>query len=123
MPKTLAYGAWRSPITSDLIVGESIGLGEILVDGADIYWIESRPSEAGRGETRRFPPRCAYPRRGRGVLGAQRARAAGDARRGSAQICTRCGWQAYRSHGSLRLPTKFALRYPNCQTCDLHGVE
>jgi dipeptidyl aminopeptidase/acylaminoacyl peptidase len=44
----LPYGAWRSPITSDLIVGETIGLGDILVDGADIYWIEGRPREAGR---------------------------------------------------------------------------
>ncbi len=46
--ETLPYGAWRSPITSDLIVGETIGLGDILVDGADIYWIESRPREGGR---------------------------------------------------------------------------
>ena len=27
--ETLPYGAWRSPITSDLIVGETIGLGDI----------------------------------------------------------------------------------------------
>jgi dipeptidyl aminopeptidase/acylaminoacyl peptidase len=46
--ETLPYGAWRSPITSDLIVGEAIGLGDILIDGADIYWIEGRPSEGGR---------------------------------------------------------------------------
>ncbi len=48
MAETLPYGAWRSPITSDLIVGEAIGLGDILVDGGDIYWIESRPGESGR---------------------------------------------------------------------------
>ena len=48
MPETLPYGAWRSPITSDLIVGETIGLGDILVDGNGIYWIEGRPSESGR---------------------------------------------------------------------------
>jgi dipeptidyl aminopeptidase/acylaminoacyl peptidase len=46
--ETLPYGAWRSPITSDLIVGEAIGIGDILVDGGDIYWIEGRPSEGGR---------------------------------------------------------------------------
>src|SRR3989442_1653106 len=46
--ETLPYGAWRSPITSDLIVGEAIGLGDILIDGGDIYWIEGRPSEGGR---------------------------------------------------------------------------
>jgi len=48
MPETLPYGAWRSPITSDLIVAETIGLGGVLVDGDDIYWTESRPGEGGR---------------------------------------------------------------------------
>ena len=48
MPETLPYGAWRSPVTSDLIVAETIGLGGVIVDGDDIYWTESRPSEAGR---------------------------------------------------------------------------
>ncbi len=46
--ETLPYGAWRSPITSELIVGETIGLGDILIDSGDIYWIEGRPSEGGR---------------------------------------------------------------------------
>ncbi|HEU0217971.1 MAG TPA: S9 family peptidase [Stellaceae bacterium] len=48
MPETLPYGAWRSPITSDLIVAETIGLGGVIIDGAGIYWTESRPSEGGR---------------------------------------------------------------------------
>src|SRR5580704_15077317 len=48
MPETLGYGAWRSPITSDLIVAETIGLGGVIVDGDDIYWTESRPGEGGR---------------------------------------------------------------------------
>src|SRR5580658_1243628 len=48
MAETLPYGAWKSPITSDLIVAETIGLGGVLVDGDDIYWTESRPSESGR---------------------------------------------------------------------------
>ena len=47
-PKTAPYGSWLSPITSDLIVAESIGLSDILIDGDDIYWIEARPREAGR---------------------------------------------------------------------------
>ncbi len=54
--ETLPYGAWRSPITSDLIVGETIGLGEILVDGGDIYWIEGRPREGGRNVVVRRKP-------------------------------------------------------------------
>jgi dipeptidyl aminopeptidase/acylaminoacyl peptidase len=48
VPEILAYGAWRSPITSDLIVAETIGLGGVIVDGGDIYWTESRPGEGGR---------------------------------------------------------------------------
>ena len=54
--ETLPYGAWRSPITSDLIVGEAIGLGDILVDGNDIYWIEARPGEGGRNVVVRRAP-------------------------------------------------------------------
>src|SRR5207302_2381148 len=46
--ETLPYGAWRSPITSELIVGETLGLGDIRVDGGDVYWIEGRPGEGGR---------------------------------------------------------------------------
>ena len=46
--KTASYGSWKSPITSDLIVKETIGLGQVRMDGDDIYWIEMRPSEGGR---------------------------------------------------------------------------
>ncbi|MBV8458261.1 MAG: S9 family peptidase, partial [Acetobacteraceae bacterium] len=42
------YGSWASPITSDLIVASSIGLGDVLADDSDIFWIESRPQERGR---------------------------------------------------------------------------
>lgn len=42
------YGSWKSPITSDLIVQGSIGVGQVALDGADVYWIEMRPSEGGR---------------------------------------------------------------------------
>jgi len=47
-PQTAPYGSWRSPITSDLIVASSIGLGEILLDGKEVYWLEARPEEGGR---------------------------------------------------------------------------
>src|SRR5437588_865594 len=46
--QTAHYGSWKSPITSDLIVKESIGLSQVKMDGDDIYWIEMRPSEGGR---------------------------------------------------------------------------
>ncbi|MBN2389716.1 MAG: S9 family peptidase [Anaerolineae bacterium] len=42
------YGAWKSPLTSDLIVSRSIGLGGGKFDGDDVYWLEGRPAEAGR---------------------------------------------------------------------------
>lgn len=46
--KVAPYGSWKSPITSDLIVSGLIGLSQPLVDGDDTYWVELRPSEAGR---------------------------------------------------------------------------
>ncbi len=51
MPKSVIapYGSWRSPITADLIVKGSIGLSQPLIDGRDVYWIEMRPTEGGRG--------------------------------------------------------------------------
>jgi dipeptidyl aminopeptidase/acylaminoacyl peptidase len=48
MSKQARYGSWKSPITTDLITAKAISLIEIAVDGQDIYWIESRPAEAGR---------------------------------------------------------------------------
>ena len=50
------YGSWISPITSDLIVSGTIGLVEIALHGDDVYWIESRPSEAGRSVLVRRTP-------------------------------------------------------------------
>ena len=47
-PQTAPCGSWSSPITSDLIVASTIGLSGILLDGADVYWLESRPQENGR---------------------------------------------------------------------------
>ena len=47
-PTTSPYGTWASPITTDLIVAESVGLGQIALDAGDVYWVELRPLEAGR---------------------------------------------------------------------------
>jgi dipeptidyl aminopeptidase/acylaminoacyl peptidase len=43
-----AYGSWKSPITSDLIVRGTVGLSQPRIDGKDVYWLEMRPSEGGR---------------------------------------------------------------------------
>jgi dipeptidyl aminopeptidase/acylaminoacyl peptidase len=42
------YGSWASPITPELIVAETIGVGDPQVDGDDVYWLEMRPAEGGR---------------------------------------------------------------------------
>src|SRR4051794_29242011 len=44
--KVTPYGAWESPITSDLIVTGSIRLGDLTIDNGDIYWVETRPNES-----------------------------------------------------------------------------
>jgi hypothetical protein len=46
--KTASYGSWKSPITSDLIVAQSITLSELYLDGGHVYWLEGRPQEQGR---------------------------------------------------------------------------
>lgn len=47
-PREAPYGSWKSPITADLIVTGSISLGQIVLDGHDVYWTEGRPTEGGR---------------------------------------------------------------------------
>src|SRR3954454_722890 len=46
--KTAPYGSWKSPITSDLIVAQSISLSDVRLDSGNIYWLEGRPQEQGR---------------------------------------------------------------------------
>jgi len=53
--KVAPYGCWKSPITLDLIASRTIGmiratsgLGQIALDGQDVYWNEIRPAEGGR---------------------------------------------------------------------------
>ena len=46
--KVAPYGSWASPITADLIASATITLGQIALDGEDIYWSELRPTEGGR---------------------------------------------------------------------------
>lgn len=42
------YGSWISPITSDLIVSETVRLGQVVLDDESTYWTEGRPQEGGR---------------------------------------------------------------------------
>ena len=48
MPVTAPYGSWKSPITTALIVSGAVGLGQVALEGDDVYWVEMRPAEGGR---------------------------------------------------------------------------
>lgn len=47
-PKVAPCGSWASPITSELIVSETVGLTEPQLCGDAVYWLEMRPREKGR---------------------------------------------------------------------------
>jgi len=42
------YGFWTSPITSDLVVADSIRLEQVALGGDAIYWSETQPQKQGR---------------------------------------------------------------------------
>lgn len=48
-PSIVPYGSWPSPLGARLMGDASLGLSEVRVDGADVYWLEQRPAESGRG--------------------------------------------------------------------------
>ncbi|MBI1356572.1 MAG: prolyl oligopeptidase family serine peptidase [Acidobacteria bacterium] len=48
MPATAPYGSWKSPVTSDRIVADSVRLGGVSVSEGAVYWLEGRPEEEGR---------------------------------------------------------------------------
>ena len=50
------YGAWKSPITSAAMVAGATALGAVALDGADLYWKESRSEEGGRLVLMRWTP-------------------------------------------------------------------
>jgi dipeptidyl aminopeptidase/acylaminoacyl peptidase len=42
------YGSWASPISVDQLIGSSIRLSAVQIDGGQLYWLESRAYEGGR---------------------------------------------------------------------------
>lgn len=48
MPLEAPYGSWVSSISSAVLVDDAVRFGGIVLDGDALYWIESRPSDAGR---------------------------------------------------------------------------
>src|SRR5262245_4258589 len=45
---TAPYGSWQSPITSALLTSAGITFSELQFSNGRLYWLESRPDEAGR---------------------------------------------------------------------------
>jgi len=42
------YGAWKSPLTADVVSGSQKPLGDAAIDAEGrLLWLEGRPSEAG----------------------------------------------------------------------------
>ncbi len=48
VPASPPHGSWPTPVTSELVVRAAARLGEVVVDGDDVWWSESRPAEGGR---------------------------------------------------------------------------
>jgi hypothetical protein len=46
--RIVPYGSWASVISVDQLIGSSIGLSAVQIDGEHLYWLESRPDERGR---------------------------------------------------------------------------
>ncbi len=45
---TAPYGSWKTPVTAELIAAGTVGFGQLVLDGSDLYWSEMRPAEGGR---------------------------------------------------------------------------
>lgn len=50
------FGSWASPIAADLAATASISFTDLALDGRDLYWLETRPEEGGRGVIMRRSP-------------------------------------------------------------------
>lgn len=48
VPTTAPYGTWASPITTELLVQDVVGLSDLHSDGERLIWSEARPAEGGR---------------------------------------------------------------------------
>jgi len=54
--QTAPFGSWKSPITAELIASGTTALGQIALEGTNVYWIETRPAEGGRNVVVRWTP-------------------------------------------------------------------
>ena len=42
------FGTWASPLTAARATAGALRLGQIALDGDDVYWLEGRAAEGGR---------------------------------------------------------------------------
>jgi dipeptidyl aminopeptidase/acylaminoacyl peptidase len=47
-------GAWNSPISASVVAAGAAPLSQVLLDGADVYWLAGRASEGGRNTLMRL---------------------------------------------------------------------
>lgn len=50
------YGAWASPVTAERAAAAAVRFDRLVLDGDDLYWVESRPGEGGRSVVVRRTP-------------------------------------------------------------------
>jgi dipeptidyl aminopeptidase/acylaminoacyl peptidase len=55
MTAAAPFGSWKSPISSALLTSSGIGFSELRFSRDNLYWLESRPDEAGRVVVVRLP--------------------------------------------------------------------
>lgn len=56
MPKTAPYGTWASPLRAADVAAAGRRIGDLVADGSDLYWGETRPEEGGRVTIMRLGP-------------------------------------------------------------------
>jgi len=56
MTEPTPYGEWPSPVSADDVAAGSIDFGHVAVDNGNVYWLERRPAEDGRGVVVRERP-------------------------------------------------------------------
>jgi dipeptidyl aminopeptidase/acylaminoacyl peptidase len=55
-PTVAAYGAWPSPISAELVAQQAVAYDAVQVTASSVYWLETRPSEAGQSVLVRWTP-------------------------------------------------------------------
>ncbi|MGC8513906.1 MAG: S9 family peptidase [Acidimicrobiales bacterium] len=63
MKNVAAYGTWASPIDAELLVAGAVGLSSVSCAGGRVWWVESRPSDAGRAVVVSCTPDASEPPR------------------------------------------------------------